>query len=135
MARRGPKAAHTAPVGDTGTRLEKPAMLTPAASAIWDAIVPRLTRLGLLLDIDATVLESFCAYRAQWLEYTGRLAALDPATPEHARVAKAANDAHQRLEKCIGELGLSPNARARLKLEGSEQAANEIEEFLRKGSK
>lgn len=134
MGRRGPQASNQARIGSETSALPVcPSHLSEAAREIWAEIIP-LIPAGLLIKADAPLLASYCQYREQWLRYTEQLAELDPSTPEHRRVTQSANDSHTRLEKCVAELGLSPNSRARMRLEGTTNQKDELDAFLTKGN-
>jgi hypothetical protein len=78
-------------------------------------------------------LAAFSTYSAQWRLYKLELPNHPLTSPEHRRLLQNMNDCAVRIERCIAELAMSPNARARLRLESSEPVADELDAFLKKG--
>lgn len=132
MGRRGPQVEKTVTVGIAHGIPDCPDFLTDDAKEIWAQLIPQLPG-GLLVKADVVVLASCCTYWAQWRRYTAELSNHQPCTAEHRRVSQTANDSHTRLEKCVAELGLSPNSRARLRLDSPSDKKNELDEFLKGG--
>lgn len=132
MGRRGPRAEKIVAVGDAELKLACPEHLTAAAAAVWRQYVPAIIESGILLRVDGPILESFCTYRSLWLGYLQALESQAIGSMEYSRVAQLANGAHVQLLKTVAELGLSPNARARLKLDSAEAVQNDLEEFITK---
>ncbi len=135
MGRRGPAPKPTVlrvlegrvqhrplPVGEPMPRLvmpRRPAVLTGEARAEWDRQASKLHAMGVLTEVDGSVLTMYCQSWKRWLqaeaaverslEATGRLNRL--------RVLVAHRYASQVLQ-LAGQLGLTPSARTRMATQG-----------------
>jgi phage terminase small subunit len=79
---------------------DKPPDLEPEAERLWDAIVPELERLLLLLSrLDGVTLEALCTTYARWRQHDGGLG-----YPALTNV----------LAKLARDMGLAPAARQRM---------------------
>lgn len=108
-----------------------PAGLPREIAAEWRGIVRLVKDFGILDRCDAAILESYCRHVVRWRslcveidrsKYKGGLS--------YRRKIMAADAAHKQLLKAISELGLSPNARARIRIEAPKEGKNELAEFL-----
>ena len=135
MGRRGPKPTPSARLRLVGSReLEKrqdepkpelgapspPAWLSREAKAEWKRVTPELTRVGVLAQIDRSIL---VGYVESWSDFHAAVKAVRDsgttfATPngsiaKHPNVT-VMNESRVAFLRFAQELGLSPSARARL---------------------
>jgi P27 family predicted phage terminase small subunit len=96
-----------------------PSFLDGAARATWRQVAPALHRLGLLTELDGTILAAFCTAAARWraAERVLRTEGLTMIVPQGLLARPEV--AIARLERAAAvrfgaELGLTPTARARL---------------------
>lgn len=128
--------------------------LPPLAVQEWNFIVPMLSQLGVLTEIDGKALAAYCEYFAQWREALDEVRergiTLDePITTPYvnARGEKCveivghkykrnpavtiANDAAKIMKSFLVEFGLTPSSRGRLRIEGKPDADDPLEAYLR----
>jgi P27 family predicted phage terminase small subunit len=103
-----------------------PKWLSAEARAEWRRVVPELERLGLLARLDRAVLTEFCSTWAHWVSVsrlldTSTATAPDPTHPDRASRGVRKHPMWSSyctlsslLSSLAKELGLSPNARARM---------------------
>ena len=153
MAGRRPKPTHLKVVaGNPGKRaLNKaepqpnrqipscPAHLKDAAKVAWGRLSVMLDRIGVLTEADAYALERACACYAELLElqtlvdrdgltYSTTSTAGEAVIKGNPAVAMLA-DADRRFKGYLVEFGLTPAARSKVKVDGSEQK-DELDEFF-----
>ena len=100
---------------------DPPSWLATEAKAEWKRVTPELNRLGLLAKIDRAVLAIYCDAWSKWVTASRRLES-DGLTAKGARghtmksaVWQLYRDAGTQVAALAKELGLSPNARGRMK--------------------
>ena len=104
---------HMEPQPERGAPL-CPDWMPPDGRAQWDKVVPELDALGMLTKVDSATLEGFCALYAEFVATVRSGASIKPALMGQLRYY-------------AGELGLSPTARARLKvIPGEEEDQGEL---------
>ena len=93
----------------------RPAMLTGEARAEWDRQAPRLFALGVLTEIDGTVLTMYCQNFKRWLQAESDVERSLTATGRLSRLRTVtAHRYGQAVQQLADKLGLSPSARIRL---------------------
>jgi phage terminase small subunit len=108
---------------------QKPAGLSAAAAAFWDAVVPRLCQADAVGEVDGFALQ---AAAEAWSLYRAALTAA--AAEPTSKVARAAVVAYLGLWLTLaGRVGLTPADRQRLQLDLGDDAAepDPFETFLR----
>ena len=128
---------------------EKPAWLSPDASAEWDRVAPELERLKLLTGIDGASLAAYCeawaVFKAAAKDVQERGIMVDGARDKraglHDRAEKVRNtallimsDAAKTMRAYASEFGLTPQSRARMQLPGGQDEEDDAERFFREGS-
>ena len=102
------------------TRPTCPSYLSPTAKAEWKRLAGALNEIGLLTQIDRTVLAAYCQAYGRWVEAEKRLAETPPLLKTPAGYVQTSpwitisNKQVELMVRLMGELGLSPSARARL---------------------
>jgi P27 family predicted phage terminase small subunit len=102
------------------TRPTCPAHLSPTAKAEWKRLAGALSEIGLLTQIDRTVLAAYCQAYGRWVEAERRLAETPPLlkTPAgYVQVSPWVTISNKQVElmtRLMAELGLTPSARSRL---------------------
>jgi len=114
-----------------------PASLDAIGRKLWNRLCPPLLKLGLMTELDATLLESYCMAYSRLLAAQKVIDQLGPTMctdsgyqqprPEVAIINKATD----QLVKIGRELGLSPAIRTRL-VAGQDATADELESMLTK---
>lgn len=105
------------------TRPTCPAHLSPTAKAEWKRVAGALNRIGLLTQIDRTVLATYCQAYGRWVEAERRLAETPPLlkTPAgYVQVSPWVTISNKQVElmtRLMAELGLTPSARSRLAIQ------------------
>lgn len=126
--------------GQQGARLpgeapDKPAWLSPEASAEWDRLAPMLASLDLLTALDRAAFALYCQTWAdfvravQEVRQAGITYEVEGNLKTHPAVKIASNAAKQLLQMA-GEFGMTPAARTRLRIELAEIETDPFEEFL-----
>ena len=116
-----------------------PAHLKDAAKVAWGRLSVMLDRIGVLTEADAYALERACACYAELLElqtlvdrdgltYSTTSTAGETVIKGNPAVAMLA-DADRRFKGYLVEFGLTPAARSKVKVDGSEQK-DELDEFF-----
>ena len=129
MGRRGPKAKPTELRVADGTyrsdrhgevvakpgRPDRPKWVEGAAAAEWDRVAGELTAMGLLAEVDQTVLGMCCLAFADWLVARGEGAVMrmERAAAQWLRLAR--------------ELGLTPSARCGMHKLGNQKPSGQVE--------
>lgn len=95
-----------------------PTWLDKEGRAEWKRVVPELERLGLLTRLDRAVLAMYCDTWSKWCQARKALKSLIVAGAKGDRKHPAwqiYRDAEMSVSALAKELGLSPNARGRMK--------------------
>ena len=104
------------------TRPSCPAHLTPTAKTEWKRLATVLHDLGLLTQIDRTVLAAYCQAYGRWVEAERRLAETPPLLKTPAGYVQMSpwiaisNKQVELMVRLMAELGLTPSARSRLSI-------------------
>ena len=104
------------------TDLAPPARLHPAAALEWQRLAPMLSRLGVLTETDTDALAAYCEAFVTWreatdaLRATGILVKRKGLPPGISPAVKVANYALIQMRALMVELGMTPSARARVKV-------------------
>jgi len=133
MAKRGPKPTPTKILRLRGSRLadnrhdenmgeyvrpEMPEYLTGLAKTEWERIVPKLENMGLLAEVDQTMLALYCTVFAEWREADSLVESPVIMTTNGNKIQHPAQsirtNAWERLKKVCAEFGMSPAARTGL---------------------
>lgn len=114
---------------------DKPEWLDDDASAEWDRVVPQLTTLGILTELDRAVLVAYvtawsdlCELRRQIRETGWTIPTGDGESQKRNPLASSLREAYERLRSAGSELGLTPSARIRLAQPGK-SGQNPLEEL------
>jgi P27 family predicted phage terminase small subunit len=97
-----------------------PSHLSPAARTEWKRLARVLNQIGLLTQIDRTVLAAYCQSYGRWVEAERKLAETPPLlkTPAgYVQVSPWMTIANKQLElmaKFMAEIGLTPSSRCRI---------------------
>ncbi|MCB2136637.1 MAG: phage terminase small subunit P27 family [Rhodobacteraceae bacterium] len=97
-----------------------PAHLLPTAKTEWKRLARVLNGIGLLTQIDRTVLAAYCQAYGRWVEAERKLADTPPLLKTPAGYVQAspwitiANRQIELMTRLMAELGLTPSARSRL---------------------
>ena len=100
-----------------------PAHLSASAKAEWKRLARTLNEIGLLTQIDRSVLAAYCQAYGRWVEAERRLAETPPILKTPAGYVQISpwitisNKQVELMTRLMGELGLSPTARARLSVQ------------------
>jgi P27 family predicted phage terminase small subunit len=110
----------------------KPSYLSPMAAALWDRIVDELPRLGLLKELDGSLLEMLCETYARWRKCVAMRQEAAKAAPTTAGIiaknsqgycvapwVAAETQASKEFRALCIEFGLSPAAEMRLATPGA----------------
>ena len=93
----------------------RPALLTGEARLEWERQAPRLFRLGVLTEVDGSVLTLYCQNFKRWLQAEAAVEKTLEATGRLNRMrVLIAHRYGQAVLQLAGQLGLSPSARARM---------------------
>jgi len=101
--------------------LEPPAYLNGAALEEWQRIAPILHRLGLMTEIDAGALATYCQTFARWREAEDKIAADGMVTvdrfgfPHLSPYVSIAQKSVTQLKALLCEFGMTPSARSRVR--------------------
>lgn len=128
--RRLPKDEPTPPPADPRVPASMPAcpdFLDKAARAEWEEIVPQLIELGVLARVDRAALAAYCQAWSRWREAERLLAGEGLTYMSPTGVVKKnpavgiAADAQKLMRQFLIEFGLTPAARARLRLDHAKE--------------
>ena len=114
-----------------------PASLDAAGRRLWNKLCPPLMQLGLMTEIDAPLLESYCMAYSRLLaaqkviQQHGPTLTTDSGYQQPRPEVSIANKAADQMVKIGRELGLSPAIRTRL-VAGKDSTADELESLLAK---
>lgn len=99
-----------------------PDYLTPLAREAWARIVPILDGMGVLTEADCESLALYCHAYATWraaIAATGSKYTVETETTIKVNpLVQVANDAHRQMMRILSEFGMTPSARASLKVAG-----------------
>tara|TARA_R110000765_G_scaffold259600_3_gene359753 strand:- start:297 stop:776 length:480 start_codon:yes stop_codon:yes gene_type:complete len=122
----------------TGNPLQ-PAILSEKAKEIWDDLCPKLVKLGLIAEVDASTFSAYCQAYADWLEMTQHLNELGcknwyqetgngyrQVIPE----VTERNKSFQQMQKLAPRFGLDPSARSGIDTGKTTDTSDKVEEFL-----
>jgi P27 family predicted phage terminase small subunit len=110
---------------------ERPVTLSGAAAEEWDRITSLLARLGLVQEVDRAALAIYCQAWARWLEAEaalrrdGCVIESPNGYPIQSPWLAIAAQAVKQMHAAVAEFGLSPVARARIRV--NEQIADEAD--------
>ena len=108
---------------------QRPAWLSPLAAEEWDRIAPDLARMGTAKAVDGTALAAYCEAVARFraagdiLAQTQVLVVDRDDRPRVNPAVRVARDASADMRMWARELGLTPSARAPLRIEHSGSVA------------
>lgn len=97
-----------------------PSHLSATAKSEWKRLAEQLNRIGLLTQIDRTVLATYCQAYGRWVEAERKLATSPPLLKTPAGYVQVSpwitisNKQVELMTRLMAELGLSPSARSRL---------------------
>lgn len=97
-----------------------PAYLSPTAKAEWKRLAGVLNEIGLLTQVDRTVLAAYCQAYGRWVEAEKKLAQSPPLLKTPAGYVQASpwiaisNKQVELMTRLMAEIGLTPSARSRL---------------------
>lgn len=118
-----------------------PSWLDAEAKREWKRIVPELTKLGIISQIDRVALTGYCAVYSRWRKAEEEISkgftyqyedfktfAMKRALKPEVRIAK---DALAQIKAFCAEFGLTPSSRSRMSVPGaSEEPVDEMEKAL-----
>ena len=103
---------------------DMPKTLTKNAKAYWRFIVPKISAMGILTDVDGTALQMLCETYAEWIDLCHKITAFGDTTYEtekdglimHRSRPEVAqrSDAARRLQSLLAEFGITPAARSKV---------------------
>lgn len=102
----------------TACATEPPEWLSDAARAHWERLAPMMARAGVLKESDRDLLATYCTVFAQYVE----------AVKAGERVSMSVVG---QLRQLMGELGLTPSARARIVADKAPEDDQEKTRFFR----
>jgi P27 family predicted phage terminase small subunit len=97
-----------------------PSHLSPTAKTEWKRLAQALNQIGLLTQIDRSVLAAYCQAYGRWVEAERKLAETPPILKTPAGYVQVSpwitisNKQVELMTRLMGELGLSPSSRSRL---------------------
>ena len=100
-----------------------PGFLSRRAKVEWRKLGRRLLDLGLLTQLDETLLAMFCVTWDRWREAIGEIAKSDAVIQGPTGIFKQspwvgiANEASRQMLQQMNEFGMTPSSRSRLKVE------------------
>lgn len=115
---RGPKPKPAK--SDKPATLSPPVELSAAARAEWDRLVPTLEESGVLHQLDVDAITIYCNSYAIFkqcqthIDQNGPVVVGTTGTPVKNPFLMVQKDCWDRMRVLLGELGLTPSARARL---------------------
>ena len=122
----------------TGNPLQ-PAILSEKAKEIWDNLCPKLLKLGLIAEVDASTFAAYCQAYADWLEITEHLNKLGSKNWYHETgngyrqvipEVTERNKAFQQMLKLAPRFGLDPSSRSGIDTGKATDSSDVVEEFL-----
>jgi len=112
-----------------------PDFLQGEARRHWDEIGPQLEAMGVLAEIDGTMLAAYCQAYAQWRDALeklklGTIIKAPSGYPVLSPYCYLANKAMQIMRGIAQEFGMTPSSRSRLKMEKPAEE-NPLAEFMK----
>jgi len=118
----------------TRGRPDCPAHITGEARQEWDRITDELDAMGLLTTADRTVIALYSQSWQRWvkaeqkvMEMGELVAAPKTKTPMANPWLSIANKAHEQCHKMLIELGMTPSARSKIKVDKSEPEIDDLD--------
>lgn len=119
-----------------------PSHLSATAKTEWKRLAVMLNEIGLLTQIDRTVLAAYCQAYARWVEAERKLAETPPLLKTPAGYVQVSpwitisNKQVELMTRLMAELGLTPSARSRLAIQipNGPKPWEYVPESRRKGS-
>ncbi|HWE03160.1 MAG TPA: phage terminase small subunit P27 family [Tepidisphaeraceae bacterium] len=109
-----------------------PTHISGEARNEWDRITDELDGMGLLTTADRTVIALYCQSWQRWIKAETKVmemgeivGAPKTKTPMQNPWLSIANKAHEQCHKMLVELGLTPSARSKIKIDKSDHAADD----------
>lgn len=109
----------------------KPQGMSPSASWLWDFLVPELVEKGIAKRCDTPALIGLCVWWGRYQAAESALAA-DGVDQFDERLVNAASKAWAAFERMAARFGLTPSARAGLKLDANKKP-DALTDFLSRG--
>lgn len=107
----------------------KPRGLGKHASALWDKVVPELSRLGVATSVDETMLEGLCFWWDVWKRSTEALNNVDDfGSTNGARAMNAVSRSWTEFSRVARQFGLTACSRNGITV--APQGDDELDEFL-----
>ena len=113
-----------------------PKHLTRLARAEWRRVVPELKRVGLFTIVDRAALEAYCECYATWRQAQDGLAEhgltceTEKGFPMQRPEVAIANNALKQLRTFMGEFGMTPSSRTRVRGIGVKPQPSRFEKFI-----
>lgn len=118
----------------TPGRPQCPAHIQGEAKAEWDRITGELEGMGLLTSADRGVIALYCQAWARWAHAEAEVMKIgEVIKAPYTGTAMAnpwlsiANKAHEQCHKLMAEIGLTPSARSKIKVQKVEAPPGELE--------
>lgn len=136
---------HDEPQPDIG-KPDRPQLLSTEAKREWNRIAGELARIGVLALVDRATLAAYCEAWAEWARLTKETQQIVANGEQYITGANGVFYAHPTFKlrdqansyflKCAAELGLTPSARSRIKVDPSnkKQQENALFDFLQQRS-
>ncbi len=118
--KRSPNMREPKPVHERPTC---PAHLSPTAKAEWKRLAASLNAIGLLTQIDRTVLASYCQAYGRWVEAEKKLAETPMLLKTPAGYVQQSpwltisNKQVELMTRLMAEMGLTPSSRSRITIQ------------------
>lgn len=112
-----------------------PKWLGKVAREEWERVVPQLVTLNVLTGLDGGALERYCVAHGNWVKAQrdvdkSGMVIKTPFGPQKNPSVKIAMDERAAARLLAGELGLSPSARSRVKVDKPQAPEDQSEKFL-----
>lgn len=113
-----------------------PAHLDDEARLEWMRMSKELEALGILTKIDKAIFASYCQSWSMWIsaakqiQDNGIVFKAPSGYPLLSPYFSIMNKAEDKMRRALIELGMSPSARSRLKVEKPKQTINPMDDFL-----
>ena len=107
-----------------------PQWLAPAAKREFERVAQELVELGVLAKIDMAVLAAYCQNYSRWAEAEagiadqGLIVRSPNGYPINNPFISIANEAQRQMRAFASELGLSPSARTRIRIDAAPSGEN-----------
>ncbi len=116
---------------------EPPKLLEGEALREWHRLTPVMAELGLISELDRALVTAYCQLWARWFEaeeklkQTGWLVKTPNDYPMQSPYLTIANRSLEQMRQLSEQIGLSPAARSRIRVEAPPGQLDFGEEFLR----